>query len=324
MNDSLRADHSGLNKFNRRSPEYRNILLRLESIIDKSLKSLTIRDRCAIAAEQGRLDHSFVVDYEPIMEVVDELIGRENELRLIESYLQRKEGKGPTIVVLHGLGGIGKTQLASTYFNKPTQFYSARFRLDGSSRTNFESDFLKVTKAAGLNDDSAALSETPVQRTWDWLNLRGNSEWLILLDNVDDPGDSAEQFDVSSFLKNVRQGAVIITTRIPVLTSNSKLVPVGRLESKNALSLLKLHIKAGIPEGEYTFECRSSSNLNDRLRLHRPTRRIRRTSTCLSFIWCIYVPNWGVSLVVFGTLQRDVAIIDQVSGHTSKLPRQDT
>ena len=303
MNDSLRADHSGLNKFNGRSPEYRNILRRLEDIIDKSLEVPITHACCTIPVKQARPDHSFNVDYEPIMEVVDELVGRENDLRLIESHLERKESKGPVIVTLYGIGGIGKTQLASAYFNKPAQSYSARFRLDGSNRPNFESDFLHIAKVAGLNGASAALSDTPIERVWDWLNLKGNNEWLILLDNVDDPGDSAEQFDISNFLINLRQGSVIITTRLQHLSWKSKLVPVGRLESVDALNVLKSHARRDILEGELTKYC-SVGDLTCpfRLRLHQIARGIGRALTCSSSFWYIYVPNGGVSLIVFGSL----------------------
>ncbi len=296
VNDRLRADHSGLNKFSWRSSEYRNVLRRLEDIVDKSL---------GVPINQGIEDSSFVVDYEPIMETVDQLVGRKTELRQIESHLQREEGKGPKVVTLHGLGGIGKTQLAFAYLNDPPQFYSARFRIDGSSGLNFENDFLKIGIAAGLNDASAAHSETPIQRIWDWLSLKGNDKWLILLDNVDDPGDSPEQFDVSNFLHNVRQGSVIVTTRLRCLAPNSKDVPVGRLESNDALCILQNHAKKDVFEGELAKRfCHVGLDLTSTSRpgLQPTSRGVGRPSTCPSDIWCIYVPNWGVSLIVLGSL----------------------
>lgn len=243
VNDSLRLDHSGLNKFTSRCPEYRNILRQLGRIIESPLRVPFSRDS---------ENHSFIVDYEPIMELVDSLVGRETELRLIESYLQRKEGKGPRIVTLHGLGGVGKTQLAFAYYDTASQPYSARFRLDGSSKPSFESDFLKIARAAGLNDPSAELSETPMQRTYDWLNLKGNDKWLMLLDNVDDPGNGAEQLDISNFLDNVRQGTFIITTRLRSLDSNRNqlLVPVEPLNIPHSLCILSNHAKKHIPQGE--------------------------------------------------------------------------
>ena len=241
VNDSLRVDHSGLNKFASRCSEYRNILRQLERIIESPLR-VSVR-------EQGQ-KNSFAVDYEPIVELVDNFVGRKTELSLIGSYLRRKQRKRLTVVTLYGLGGIGKTQLASAYFNQPPDYYSARFRLDESTRPNFESDLLKIAKAIGLKDASAAQSETLVQRITDWLNLKGNDEWLILLDNVDDPGDSAEQFDVLSFLKRVRQGSIIITTCLRGLNPNSKLVPVEPLEKIDALRVLRDHAHNEIAEGE--------------------------------------------------------------------------
>ena len=241
MNDSLRVDHSGLNKFVSRCSEYRNILHHLERIIESPLR---------VSVRQQGQKSSFAIDFEPIVELVDNFVGRKSELSLIGSYLRRKQRKRLTVITLYGIGGIGKTQLASAYFNQPPQYYSARFRLDGSTRPNFESDLLKIIKTIGLKEALAAQSETPVQIITDWLNLNGNDEWLILLDNVDDPGDSAEQFDVLSFLKRVRQGSMIITTRLRGLTSNSKLVPVGPLEKIDALRVLSDHAHIEIAEGE--------------------------------------------------------------------------
>ena len=241
MNDSLRVDHSGLNKFASRCSEYRNILHHLERIIESPFR---------VSARQQGQRNSFAVDYEPIVELVDNFVGRKSELSFIGSYLRRKQRKRLTVVTLHGIGGIGKTQLASAYFNQPPHYYSARFRLDGSTRPNFESDLLRIVKTIGLKEALAAQSETLVQMITDWLNLNGNDEWLILLDNVDDPGDSAEQFDVLSFLKKVRQGSIIITARLHGLTPNSKLVPVGPLEKIDALRVLRDHAHNEIAEGE--------------------------------------------------------------------------
>ena len=241
MNDSLRVDHSGLNKFASRCSEYRNVLRHLERIIESPLR---------VSMRQEGQKNSFAVDYEPIVELVDNLVGRTTELSLIGLYLGRKYRTRLTIVTLHGIGGIGKTQLASAYLNQPPHCYSARFRLDGSTRPNFEGDLLKMAKAIGLKDALAAQSETLIQMTTDWLNLKGNDEWLILLDNVDDPGDSADQFDVSNFVKRVRQGSIIITTRLRRLIPNSKLVKVERLEKMDALRVLRDHAHDEIAEGD--------------------------------------------------------------------------
>ena len=218
--------------------------------------------------QQGQ-KNSFAVDYEPVVELVDNFVGRKSEVGLIESYLRRKQSKRLTVVTLYGTGGIGKTQLASAYLNQPPHYHSARFHLDGSTRPNFDGDLLKIAKAIGLKDALAAQSETLIQMITDWLNLKGNDEWLILLDNVDDPGDGAEQFDVSNFLRRVRQGSIIITTRLRGLIPNSKLVVVERLEKMDALRVLRDHAHDEIAEGDVlyiqTMSCRYRSDLICRL-----------------------------------------------------------
>lgn len=242
-NDSLRVDHSGLNKFVSRNSDYNNFLRRLTYIIDRPSR---------MSAPQVDHGQNFELAFDPVREVVNEFVGREGELQQIESHFQCEQGQGPRIVVLYGLGGIGKTQLASAYFNNVQLSYSARFRVSGKDRSSFIDDFVMIAEAAGLNPSLAKSSETIIKDVWKWLNLRRNDDWLIMLDNVDDPGNSPGAFDIDLFLKEAKQGSIIVTTRLPNLISNGRYmtIEVRAFDELNSLCILENNARRPLSRGK--------------------------------------------------------------------------
>jgi len=71
-------------------------------------------------------------------------VAREDKLRDIHEAL-RGDGSCRT-VVLHGLGGIGKTQLAITYAKRHKDNYSAIFWLNIKDEDSLKQSFANVAK----------------------------------------------------------------------------------------------------------------------------------------------------------------------------------
>ena len=71
-------------------------------------------------------------------------MAREDELRDIHEVL-RGDGSRRT-VVLHGLGGIGKTQLAVAYAKRHKDNYSAIFWLNIKDEDSLKQSFAKVAR----------------------------------------------------------------------------------------------------------------------------------------------------------------------------------
>ncbi|OGM44082.1 hypothetical protein ABOM_007276 [Aspergillus bombycis] len=152
-------------------------------------------------------------------------VGRDKELA--EVYKQLRSPNSTGIVTLHGLGGIGKTQLAAAYALRHRHEYSAIFWFDASDVTKLVHSFLAAARRIRLDHNSFAdfsssnYNNDPfkgVKAVKDWLNQKHNLHWLLIFDDhtvseADRPRDEGNT-DLKSCLPEVLQGHVLITTRL--------------------------------------------------------------------------------------------------------------
>lgn len=130
------------------------------------------------------------------------------------------------VVVLHGLGGIGKTQLAIEYTKQHQEDYSAIFWLNIKDESSVKQSFAKVAsqilRSFPLADRISSVgAEGNLDDTVDavkaWLSLPDNTRWLIVYDNYDNPRlpgyRDPTAIDIRKFLPEAYQGSVIVTTR---------------------------------------------------------------------------------------------------------------
>ncbi|TGO07347.1 hypothetical protein BTUL_0290g00120 [Botrytis tulipae] len=179
---------------------------------------------------------------------VAQFVGRKDVLNRIQTALKASHND-PSIVVLTGVGGQGKTQIALEYSHQHKKFYKGVFWIDASSQKSASRGFEKILKTIG---SSAVLiggeeSKSAVK------NILGNwkEPWLLVFDNYDDPnafGDLPSYFPNS----NSKENAIIVTSRH---------ISSGRLGS---------HLKLdGLTEEEsvqlLTSRCTSVSNSEDDL-----------------------------------------------------------
>ena len=78
--------------------------------------------------------------------VLNKFVARDEEMaRLVENMLPSSADRTcRKICVLHGLGGIGKTQLAIEFARKYRQKYSAVFWIDGSSKEKLKQSIVNL------------------------------------------------------------------------------------------------------------------------------------------------------------------------------------
>jgi len=152
-------------------------------------------------------------------------VAREDELSEIHKTLQ---GDGSRrVVVLHGLGGIGKTQLSIAYAKRHKDSYSAIFWLNIKDEDFLKQSFAKLAKQISREHPSAILSNNVnmnqnlnevVDSVKSWLSIPNNTRWLMIFDNYDNPKlfgrTDPAAVDIRSFFPESFQGSIIITTRL--------------------------------------------------------------------------------------------------------------
>ncbi len=136
-------------------------------------------------------------------------------------------GDGRHTVVLHGMGGIGKAQMTIEYARRHQKHYSAIFWLNSKDEDSLKQSFRRAGQRIFQEQPSAvglaAVSEdgsleAVVNAVKGWFDQKGNTGWLLVYDNYDNPklrdsGDAAV-VDIKEYLPDVDHGSVIITTRL--------------------------------------------------------------------------------------------------------------
>jgi len=158
-------------------------------------------------------------------------VDRDAEMEQMErSLLCSTSPHGRKIHVLHGLGGIGKTQLAIAYARKHQESYSAIIWLNGNSKDTLLQSLAGFATYAGIDGiskstvkvtghgEETAQSADAVLR---WLTFKGNRRWLVIFDNVDRDYhvevEDSQAYDLESFFPAADHGSILITTRLPRL-----------------------------------------------------------------------------------------------------------
>ncbi|KAJ6016957.1 hypothetical protein N7451_000336 [Penicillium sp. IBT 35674x] len=162
-------------------------------------------------------------------------------------YLNPKDSRSRKVAILHGLGGIGKTQLAVCFARKHKHDFTAIFWLSGKDRATLLQSLSSVLprlpgkplKNEAANDDEI---EQRARDVLEWLTQDGNSRWSIIFDNIDQysPIDSGvrDAYDITKFFPAADHGSILITTRLSGLTQLGESFPIPKLESTEAIQLL--------------------------------------------------------------------------------------
>jgi hypothetical protein len=191
--------------------------------------------------------------------VVGQFVDRPSEMAAVEDVLlEVLPATSPTtrrrrkVVVVHGLGGIGKTQLAVEFARKHQGRFSAVFWLNGSSEASLKQSYVSMAQrflSDELTADGAALlssatveADVAVRECQRWLSIPSNPHWLLLIDNVDrdhhDRGDS-QAYNVQTYFPHADHGSILITSRLASLQRLGSGVKVGTVAAEQARAILE-------------------------------------------------------------------------------------
>ncbi|KAG2026624.1 hypothetical protein GB937_001409 [Aspergillus fischeri] len=178
---------------------------------------------------------------------IEEFIGREDDVNRLWDYLQPRIPQTRKVAVLHGLGGIGKTQLAIHFARKHKDDFTAVFWLSGKDRSALIlslSTCLPRIQGHPVNNEAKNEEEAEqrANQVLQWLAVPGNTKWLLIFDNVDQyapfPDCNTRGYDICEFFPKADHGSIIITSRVQRLTEVGKPFPIKKLTQEDATQLL--------------------------------------------------------------------------------------
>ncbi|KAJ7061315.1 hypothetical protein C8F01DRAFT_1231199 [Mycena amicta] len=154
--------------------------------------------------------------------------GRKDILLQLDRFFQPIEKKEQKVVLLHGLGGGGKTQIALKFIAESGARFTDQFKINASSAETIEAGYKQIAMAKKLGDTAEAAQT--------WLKAH-HAEWLLLFDNADQPN-----LDLEAYLPQCNHGNILITSRNPGLWvhtgSPQKAIGVSDLLLDDAVLLL--------------------------------------------------------------------------------------
>ncbi|MFE3206505.1 tetratricopeptide repeat protein [Embleya sp. NPDC059237] len=153
-------------------------------------------------------------------------VGRAGELGALEAAFARA---GEVVVhAVHGLGGVGKSALAAHWAAHRGE--QVRWWITAEDPTKVDAGLSALARA--LHPGLVGLpAELQTQRAFAW--LAGHDDWLLVLDNVEDPAHIDPLLD-----RVAGRGRVLITTRRATgWHRHATTIRLGVLESADALDL---------------------------------------------------------------------------------------
>ena len=167
------------------------------------------------------------------------------------------------VSILHGLGGIGKTQLALEFARKHREVFSAIFWLDGSSRNAIRLSIAGIASrlpatqiSEGARNSKLAADELDavINEVLRWFSLPKNNRWLMVIDNVDraysSAGHDPEAFDVEGLFPDADHGSILITSRLKELEQLGSSHKLDSMNTAQGIRLLEYRM-GRVPEGAF-------------------------------------------------------------------------
>jgi hypothetical protein len=169
----------------------------------------------------------------------EDFVGRETELEQLRTWLAPGP-KRQNVVAIHGLGGMGKTQLSIHFARRSIDTYTSIFWLNAQDESILKAELAGLA-AEVMGEQNSAISdsreeERMVQQVLQWFSQPDNDGWLVLYDNYDHPLvtaiTSTTSYDIRRYFPRRGHGSILITTRSPKL-GFAKQLPLRKLDDLN-------------------------------------------------------------------------------------------
>ncbi len=271
----LNTDHSGLNKyFDSNDENFVLVQAEICRMYHAALQTIEARYRsltpqfpaqeffprysgslqvCGVAKGEDSFHVPFSLRGIPVM---DKFVGRDTELtRLAQLMISSStDDIHRRVCLLHGIGGVGKSQLALEFARKQQRNFSAIFWIAGSTKEKLRRSIIALAqklpqhqiseRARSFSKEADKGFDEIIEEILKWFSQPSNNRWLLVFDNIDREytaqSEDPQAFDIKEYLPEADQGSIIITSRIAgmwrLAGSDMKVEPFDELQGEFLLT----------------------------------------------------------------------------------------
>ncbi|RDW65151.1 hypothetical protein BP5796_09843 [Coleophoma crateriformis] len=245
---ALNANHRNMQKFTSdKDPNYHLFLDSLKEAM-RFIKERATHDRSL-----QKYAVAFCLKGAPL---IGNFIGRARQLQQMKVLLGLPhEMSRRRILVLHGLGGIGKTQLAIEYAFQNRRNYTAIFWTNGKTKPTLRDSIAALAEQINLPNlldcqgrlkkgDSSI--DDAITAVMSWFAKANNTKWLLVIDNVEDQAinpvgsdtEHVDLYDIRQYFPSNTYGSIILTTRLSRLCRLGLSMEVTELDPEESFDVL--------------------------------------------------------------------------------------
>ena len=208
---------------------------------------------CGVAKGEDSFQVPFSLRGIPVM---DKFFGRDTELTKLAQIMipSSTDEIHRRVCLFHGIGGVGKSQLALEFARKQQKNFSAIFWISGSTKEELTGSIAALAqrlpqhqiskKARSFSKKAGKDFDAIVEEVLKWFSQPSNNRWLLLFDNIDREytaqSDDPKAFDIKEYLPEADQGSIIITSRLAgmwrLATNEMKIEPFDELQGEFLLN----------------------------------------------------------------------------------------
>ncbi|WP_433222130.1 tetratricopeptide repeat protein [Microtetraspora malaysiensis] len=160
----------------------------------------------------------------------DAFVGREQALAELEQMLAAPSDHVVIRQVVHGMGGVGKSELARHYAHTHWDRYRLVWWITADSYGAVQQGLAGL--AAAVHPPVGQVGDVEQAADWALSWLQAHSGWLLILDNVEAPDD------VRPWLDRLSGGRVLLTTRRDVYWPGTRSIALDVLDPAAAVELI--------------------------------------------------------------------------------------
>ncbi|CCA76214.1 related to tetratricopeptide repeat domain protein-Neosartorya fischeri [Serendipita indica DSM 11827] len=233
--EGLNADHCEIVKFpDANDANYRAVCSYIKQYVAGSVTAVTRKwsteDAYRALANAGNISPNGIVLPKPRPAVSRNYVDRPRIQSLItQKLLPAEPVRHQPRCILHGIGGAGKTQLATNWIRENESRFTRVIFIDASSQAQLEKDLEQFIHCLGPEYNKSTWKDAVAY-------LDGKEKgWLLFLDNAD-----SQDLNLNPYFPSSTEGAVLITTRnsASVGYAPDGEVTVRNLEESEAVKLL--------------------------------------------------------------------------------------